>query len=128
MRKLFLILCSILLVSAFVSSCSRAPEYVGTWEGEVLVVTARYILEMDTFVSETFSFNNILIQGKKGFYSVNGDIMKMIVTDSYNFDTITNSGSWEKARETYSMKFKVTDDTILLSPENSEFSMTLLRQ
>jgi hypothetical protein len=128
MRKLVVCLCGVLLLVAAVGSCARIPEYVGTWEGEVLVVTAKYVFDRETFASETYSFNNVLIQGKRGYYSVDGDVMKMTVTDSYNFNTANNTGAWEKARETYTMKFKVTDDTIRLSPEGSSSSMTLMRQ
>jgi hypothetical protein len=129
MRKALLpVFLPLLMAAALLGSCSARPDYYGSWEGDVLLVSVRYTLYADSFVQETYSFNDVLIQSQKGSLDAEDGRLVMKVTDIYQINPDTNTGRWVKTDDSIAMQYYVTGDRLELRPKGTGMTIALVRR
>jgi hypothetical protein len=126
MKKNLLVLA--ICFSVFCSCKSKEADYMGSWKGDVLIVYVEYVFQKDSFISATYSLNNVMIGGSKGKMTVKDGVMQINEEERYNYNSDTNKGRWDKNSDKYAIEYKVSGDSLTLKPETSKESITLDRQ
>lgn len=117
------------LCLVFALFCGPKPDYVGTWEGEVLIVDVEYRFTMDKFESRTYSLNKVMIHSAKGdILSVKDGRMEVLEKEKYVFNSSDNTGKWAASDSKYSITYKITGNKIQLQPSSSRYPYMLIKQ
>ncbi|MDC7224996.1 MAG: hypothetical protein PQJ60_14705 [Spirochaetales bacterium] len=117
----------IIILCASLTSCSQ--NYVGKWEGNVLIVNVIYDFKKDnTFTQGSYASNDVLVGGSVGLYEVQEDVITLFYTKSYSFDKNTNTGSWIDVNRSKSFKYEVSHNEMALTELETDFTMNLTKK